>query len=138
LLPYHFSGSTLVLVGMILVLAAKATLVRAGLGLARPMADEDAVNATKRTLAIWMTLLLGGIGCIIGGLWGLVSLASAMTLAHFALSMAANILLLTLIAPDALISALDRARGTSPEERRLADETAADVAAFTAHRGDAG
>ena len=44
----------------------------------------------------------------------------------------AGILVLTLIATDALITALDRARGTTPEERRLADAAAAEVAAFTA------
>src|SRR5205814_5453010 len=54
LLPYHFTGSGLVVVGTLLVLAAKGTLVRAGLGLARPMADETARTATQKALKLWM------------------------------------------------------------------------------------
>jgi hypothetical protein len=132
LLPYHFTGSGFVVVGMFLVIAAKGTLVRAGLGLTRPMPDDAARTATSKALRLWMTLLLGGAACIVGGLWGLVSKASALTMVNFALSIGSNILVLTLIATDALITALDRARGTTPEERRLADETAAEVAMFTA------
>ena len=132
LLPYHFTGSGLVVVGMLLVLAAKGTLVRAGLKLTKPMHADAARNATGKTLKLWMALLIGGAACIVGGLWDLVSQASPLTLVNFALSMGANILLLTLIATDALITALDRARGTTPQERQLADEAAGQVAAFTA------
>jgi hypothetical protein len=132
LLPYHFTGSGLVVVGMLLVLAAKGSLVRAGLGLTKPMIGEAARDATRKTLKLWMALLISGAACIVGGLWDLVSQASPLTLINFALSMGANILLLTLIATDALITALDRARGTTAEERRLADEAAGQVAAFTA------
>jgi len=132
LLPYHFTGSGFVVVGMFLVIAAKGTLVRAGLGLTKPMPDDAARTATSKALRLRMTLLLGGAACIVGGLWGLVSKASALTMVNFALSIGSNILVLTLIATDALITALDRARGTTPEERRLADEAAAEVAAFTA------
>ncbi len=132
LLPYHFSGSGLVVVGMLLVLAAKGSLVGAGLRLTKPMPADTARHATQRTLRLWMALLITGAACIVGGLWGLVSQASPLTLVNFALSMGANILLLTLIATDALITALDRARGTTADERGLADEPAAQVAAFTA------
>lgn len=134
LLPYHFSGSGLVVLGMLLVLAAKATLVRAGLGLTKPMADDVARRATAKAQSLWLLLLVSGAACIVGGLWTMVSEASPLTLVNFALSMAANILLLTLIATDTLITALDRARGTTEDERRLADEAAAEVAAFTAER----
>jgi len=132
LLPYHFTGSGYVVAGMLLVLAAKGSLVRAGLGLTRPMVGEAARAATSKTLRLWMGLLLAGAALIVGGLWSLVSRASPLTLINFALSMGANILLLTLIATDALITALDRARGTTPEEQRLADDAVAQVAAFTA------
>jgi hypothetical protein len=132
LLPYHFTGSGYVVAGMLLVLTAKGSLVRAGLGLTKPMLGEAARAATSRALRVWMSLLLGGAALIVGGLWGLVSKASALTLINFALSMGANILLLTLIATDALITALDRARGTTPDEQRLAAEAASQVAAFTA------
>ncbi len=131
LLPYHFTDSGLVVVGMLLVLAAKSTLVRAGLGLTRPMRDEAARAATKKALTVWISLLVLGALFIVGGLWDLVSQSSAGTLINFALSMASNILLLTLIATDGLISGLDRARGTSAEERALADEVQEQLAAFT-------
>lgn len=134
LLPYHFTGSELVLVGTLLVLAAKSSLVRAGLRLTRPMTDEVARATTKRAQSLWMLLLMGGLGCIIGGLWDLISEASLLTIANFALSMGANILLLTLISTDALITALDRARGGTDEERALAAEAHTEIAAFTAVR----
>jgi hypothetical protein len=131
LLPYHFTDSGLVVLGMILVLAAKGTLVRAGLGLTRPMLGEVARKATQRALSVWVMLLLSGALCIVAGLWDLVSQASPLSLFNFALSMAANILLLTLICTDAFITGLDRARGTTDEERGLAAEVQAQLAAFT-------
>jgi len=134
LLPYHFTGSGLVVIGTLLVLSAKGSLVRAGLRLTRPMTDEHARRATQRAQTLWMTLLLSGIGFIVAGLWELISKASVVSLASFALSMAANILLLTLIATDTLIAGLDRARGVTPEEEQLADEAKTDIAAFTALR----
>ena len=136
LLPYHFTGSGWVIAGMLLVLAAKSTLVRAGLGLTRPMATEHARKATARAQSLWMLLLVSGAACIVGGLWDLVSSASPLTLANFGLGMAANILLLTLIASDALIMGLDRARGVTAEERALAEETQGQIAAFTAAAPD--
>ena len=134
LLPYHFTGSELVVIGTLSVLAAKGSLVRAGLGLTRPMTDDAARRATQRAQTIWMTLLVAGIAFIVGGLWDLISKASPVSLASFGLSMGANILLLTLISTDALIAGLDRARGVTPEESALAAETQADIAAFTALR----
>jgi hypothetical protein len=134
LLPYHFTDSGFVVLGTLLVLAAKGSLVRAGLALTRPMTDEVARKATQRAQTLWMTLLVAGIGCIIGGLWELIRQASVVSLATFGLSMGANILLLTLIATDALITGLDRARGVTPDEQALAAEAQTEIAAFTALR----
>jgi len=131
LLPYHFSGSELVVVGMLLVLGAKGSLVRAGLRLTRPMTGDVARTTTSRAQTIWMTLLIAGAGCIIGGLWDLVSRASPLTLVGFGLTMGANILVLTLIAADGMIAGLDRARGVTPDERALAEEVHGQIAAFT-------
>jgi hypothetical protein len=131
LLPYHFTDSGLVVVGMLLVLASKGTLVRAGLGLTRPMLGDVARKATQRALSVWVGLLIAGAAFIVGGLWDLLSRAPGLTLLTFVLSMASNILLLTLIATDALITGLDRARGTTATERALADEVQGQLAAFT-------
>lgn len=132
LLPYHFTDSGLVVLGMLMVLAAKGSLVRAGLRLTRPMTAEAARGATSRALSLWLTLLMLGAACIVGGLWTLVSRASVLTVVNFALSMSSNILLLTLIGTDGLISGLDKARGTTADERKLADEVAGQLATFTA------
>ena len=131
LLPYQLTQSGLVLAGMVLVLVAKASLVRAGLRLARPMSAEVARRATSRTLGIWMSFLICGIGCIAAGLWDLLAHVPALTVIHTAISAAANILLLTLITTDALITSIDRAHGVTADERRFADETRGQVAAFT-------
>ena len=131
LLPYHFSGSGLVALGLVLVLGAKATLVRAGLGLTKPMTDSVARAATSKALTMWMALLVAGAAAIIAGLWDIIEQASALAVVNFALSMGANILVLTVIATDGLISALNRARGTTPDEEKLADQAAAQVASFT-------
>lgn len=131
LLPYHFTVSGLVIVGMILIIAAKGTLVRAGLRLTRPMRDEEARSTTARAQTLWMIMLVAGALFIIGGLWELVSASSGMTLVSFALNMSSNVLLLTLISTDGLIAGLDRSRGTSAEERTLAEEVQGQLAAFT-------
>ncbi|MEZ4367456.1 MAG: hypothetical protein R2939_14450 [Kofleriaceae bacterium] len=131
LLPYHFSGSGLFVLGMILVVAAKLSLVRAGLGLARPLRPDAARAATARTLAVWLALLAGGIGMIVLGLWDALAQLGAADLFKFVLSIAANILVLTLICTDLLITGLDRARGESAEEAALADEATVQVGAFT-------
>lgn len=75
-----------------------------------------------------MALLIAGAACIVAGLWQLVSQASPLTLVSCALTMAANILLLTLSATDADHRARPRARHHGG---RLADEVGAQVAAFT-------
>ncbi len=134
LLPYHFTDSGLVVLGTLLVLAAKGTLVRAGLALTRPMTDDVARKATQRAQTVWMALLVAGIACIVGGLWELIEKASPVSLATFALSMGANIMLLTLIATDALITGLDRARGVTADEQALAAEAQIEIAGFTALR----
>ena len=134
LLPYHFTDSGLVVLGTLLVLTAKGTLVRAGLALTRPMTDDVARKATQRAQTLWMALLVAGIGCIVGGLWELIEKASPVSLATFALSMGANIMLLTLIATDALITGLDRARGVTADEQALAAEAQIEIAGFTALR----
>lgn len=131
LLPYHFTDSGLVVTGLLLVLAAKGSLVRAGLRLTRPMPGDAARRSTQRALSVWLALLMTGALFIIGGLWDLVSQAPVVTALNFALSMASNILLLTLISTDAIISGLDRARGTSAEERALAEDVLGQLAAFT-------
>ncbi len=132
LLPYHFTSSGLVILGMSLVLTAKATLVRAGVKLTRPMQPDAARSATSKALTTWLLLLMVGALCIVGGLWDLAARASALTVINFGLSMSSSILLLTLIGTDGLITGLDRARGSSEEERRLADEAQRQLASFTA------
>jgi hypothetical protein len=77
-----------------------------------------------------MALLVAGATAIVAGLWDIIEKASALSVVNFALSMGANILVLTVIATDGLISALNRARGTTPDEEQLADQAAAQVASF--------
>jgi len=131
LLPYQFTGSGFVVAGIALVVLAKASLVRSGLGLARPLSDEAARAATRRALAIWMSLFVAGVVCLVIGLFDLLRAMSVLSLVNFALSIAANILVLTLIGTDAVITGLDRARGSTPEERKYAEEAQAEIAAFT-------
>jgi hypothetical protein len=134
ILPYHFAGNGFVAVGMLLVIAANASLVKSGLHLARPMTPEAARAASTQAQHVWTFLLVAGVLCLIGGLWDLVKAASVKSMASFALSLAAHTLVLTLIATDAIIAALDRARGVTPEERALADASLGEVATFTATR----
>jgi hypothetical protein len=130
LLPYHMSGSNLVVIGMLLVLVAKSTLIRAGLGLTKPMDDATARQATQKALGLWMLLLIAGIVCITAGLWDFVKIAKVLTLGNFVLSIGANILILTLIATDGIIAALNRARGTTVDEEKLAVQAESQVAGF--------
>ena len=131
LLPYHVVGSGLVVFGMLLVVAAKLFLVRAGLGLARPMRADAANRATSRALLIWLLLLAAGALMLIAGLWDLVSRMSVLSALNFVLSIFSNILVLTLIATDMLITGLDRARGQTDEEAQLADDVIVQIGAFT-------
>lgn len=131
LLPYQLTGSGFVVVGLIAILLAKSTLVGAGLKLTRPMTPDVARKVTRRAQIVWMTLLVSGAACIGIGLRDIVSEMSVLTLINFGLSMASNILILTLIGADTVITGLDRARGSSADERKMADEAHAQIAAFT-------
>jgi len=113
--PITSAAAALVVAGMLLVLAARARSFRAGLRLTKPMPADAARHATKKTLTLWMTLLIAGAACIVAGLWQTGLAASPLTLVSFALTMAANILLLTLIATDALNH---RARPRAHDGRR--------------------
>lgn len=131
LLPYQLTGSGFVVVGLASIMIAKASLVGAGLKLTRPMTPEVARVQTRRALTFWMTLLIGGAVAIGIGLRDLIAEMSVLTAINFVLSMASNILILTLIATDTVITGLDRSRGSTPEERALADEAHQQIAAFT-------
>ena len=131
LLPYQLTGSGFAVVGLIAILLANASLVGAGLGLTRPMLPEVARVKTRRTLSVWMTLLIGGVVAIGVGLRDLLVELPVLSVINFVLSMASSILILTLIATDTVITGLDRARGSTPEERALADEAHQQIASFT-------
>jgi hypothetical protein len=63
-------------------------------------------------------------------LWDFVKIAKVLTLGNFVLSIGANILILTLIATDGIIAALNRARGTTVDEEKLAVQAESQVAGF--------
>jgi len=96
---------------MVGLIGAQIYLSRQGIKLARPETYDEAFALLSRIRATYLTLNLIGIGFAVYAMFGLfkqleMPWASILTMV---LSIAANVLLLTLIATDLLIANLYRA-----------------------------
>ena len=130
IVPYQLTGSGWYLGAMIALAAAQLALGRAGYALAKPTTHDDAVAlVSKARSAYLVSMLVFGV-CLLAALGALASELGVETIITTALSFETNVLLLTLIGSDLVITSLERARGLSTGTSHLVDETNRQLSAF--------
>ena len=130
IVPYQMTGSGWYIAAMLALLGAQVTLGRAGYALTKPMVHEEAVARVRKARATYLIAI---------GLFGLFLLIALGTLAKqlgvvsiitFVLSFEVNVLLLTLIGSDLVITNLDRARDAGAGATHLQEDSHRKLQAF--------
>lgn len=119
--PYQLTGSGWYVGAMLGLAAGQIALGRAGYALTRPTTHDDAVRLVARARATYVASMLGFGACLLVALGSMVEQLGASTIATTVLSFETNVLLLTLIGSDLVITSLDRARGLSTGTSHLVD-----------------
>jgi hypothetical protein len=132
IIPYQFTGEPWFIVGILLIVFAQALVARSGFRLARPLTQEEALGDIKRLRKFYMFLLLVAAACIIGGLGVLTKILHMKwtSIASTILKFESNVLTLTMIGADLVVTNLDRARHYTTGREHVEDETEQKIAAF--------
>lgn len=130
IVPYHVSGSGWFVAAMLALGAGQIILARAGFALAKPLTHEDAVRTVGRARAAYLVAMLAFGGCLVKALYIFVEQLGFTTIVTTVLSYQTNVLILTLIGSDLLITNLERARGLSTGTAHLAEESNKKLSAF--------
>jgi hypothetical protein len=130
--PYQFTGDTWFMAGILGVVAGQVLLARAGFALARPLPEEEALAAIKRVRTIYLVVMIGSAVCIVTALGGLTRLLNLRwtSVATTVLKFETNVLILTMIGADLVITNLDKARAYSAGRDHIEDQAEAKIAAF--------
>jgi hypothetical protein len=109
--PYQLTGSGWYLGAMIALAAAQLALGRAGYKLAKPVSHDEAVQMVAKARASYLLSMLAFAVCMLVALGSHAGQLGVSTIVTFALSFETNVLILTLIGSDLVITSLARARG---------------------------
>ncbi|MFN0251663.1 MAG: hypothetical protein ACKV2T_32605 [Kofleriaceae bacterium] len=131
-IPYQFTGSGWFIAGILGVVAGQAVLARAGFALARPMTADEAMVQIKKVRRYYMTVMILSAVLIIVALGSLVvKLNLAWTdVITAVLKFEANVLILTMIGADLVVTNLDKARKYTHGRDDVEDATEHKIAAF--------
>lgn len=132
IIPYQFTGSGWFVAGVLGVVAGQAVLARAGFALAQPLSEEEALRHIKRVRVYYVAVMFISAVLIIVALGSLVKqfdlrVADVITAV---LKFEANVLILTMIGADLVITNLDRARSQSVDRRHVEEHAEVKIAAF--------
>jgi hypothetical protein len=132
IIPYQFTGEPWFIVGILLIVFAQALVARSGFQLARPLSQDQALRDIKRVRKFYMVLLIVSAACIIGGLGVLTKLLHMKwtSIASTLLKFESNVLTLTMIGADLVVTNLDRARHYTAGQEHVEEQTEEKIAAF--------
>lgn len=132
IIPYQFTGDGRFITGVLLVVVGQGVLARAGFRLARPMSEAEAVKAIKFARKIYMLTMLLSAVLIVAALYGLVTQLHLRIsdVVLTVLKFESNVLMLTLIGADLVVTNLDRARTYTAGADHVEDAAEQKIAAF--------
>jgi hypothetical protein len=132
IIPYQFTASGWFIFGVILVMIAQGLVTRSGFALAKPLTQDEALKHIRRVRTFYMVLLVTGAVSIAAGLGVLVSLLHLKwtTVVTTLLKFESNVMILTTIGADLVVTNLDRARGYTEGKEHIEEETELKIAAF--------
>jgi hypothetical protein len=132
IIPYQFTGSGWFIAGVIGIVVAQSWLARSGFGLARPMDEHEALAAIKRVRKVYLaTMISSGILIIValGSLVAKLNLRPTDVITAI-MKFETNVLILTMIGADLVVTNLDRARGYTAGRGHVEEQTEVKIAAF--------
>jgi hypothetical protein len=131
-IPYQFTGEPWFMFGVFLIMVAQILVMRSGFALAKPMNQDEALHHIRRIRKFYLILLLSAAAAIIGGLGLLVKLLHMKwtTVITTILKFESNVMILTTIGTDLVVTNLDRARGYTEGKEQIEAETEQKIAAF--------
>lgn len=132
IVPYQFTGEELFMMGVMGVVFGQFWLARAGFALARPMDEAQALAAIKRVRKVYLITMIMSAVFIIVALWTLVKMVK-LRMSDVALSIMkfeSNVLMLTLVGADLVVTNLDRARSNVAGNDHIEEATIVKIAAF--------
>lgn len=132
IIPYQYTGSGWFIAGVIGVIAGQVILARAGFSLAHPQTEDEALRQIRRVRTYYMTVM------VVSGLLIVVALGSLVSQLHLSwtnvalavLKFEANVLILTMIGADLVVTNLDRARAHTVGKDHVEEHAEAKIAAF--------
>jgi hypothetical protein len=132
IIPYQFSASGWFIFGLLLVIVAQGLITRSGFALAKPLTQAEAIKHITRVRKFYIFLLVTGLVSIVGGLGVLVDLLHMKwtTVVTTVLKFETNVMILTTIGADLVMTNLDRARGYTEGKEQIEEETELKIAAF--------
>lgn len=132
IVPYQLTGSGWYVGAMIALAAAQLALGRAGYRLAKPVTHDEAVQMVGKARTAYLLSMLAFGACLLVALGSLAAKLGVSTIITFALSFETNVLILTLIGSDLVITSLARARGlqSGTDTTHLVAESDKQLAAF--------
>ena len=131
-IPYQFTGSGWFIGGVLGVIVAQSFLARSGFALATPMDEADALKHIKRVRTYYMGVMLVSAILIIVALGSLVAKLNLRPtdVITAVLKFETNVLILTMIGADLVVTNLDRARNYTAGRGHVEEQTEVKIAAF--------
>ena len=130
IVPYQLTGSGWYVGAMVGLAVAQLALGRAGYALAKPTTHEEAVKLVTKARSAYLLSMLVFAACLLVALGSLAAKLGASTIVSTVLSFEANVMILTLIGSDLVITALARSRGLQAGTTHLVEESNAQLSAF--------
>ncbi len=132
IIPYQFTGSGWFIFGVIGVMVGQGLLARAGFGLAKPMDDEEALRHIKKVRKLYVTVMITSGILIVIALGSLVAQLNlrATDVILAVMKFETNVLILTMIGADLVVTNLDKARKVTQGRDHVEDATETKIAAF--------
>lgn len=131
-IPYQFTGSVWFIIGVLGVVVGQAILARAGFALAKPLEEAEAFQHIRRVRIYYVAVMVTSAVLIIIALGSLVSLLHIRVsdVITAVLKFETNVLILTMIGADLVITQLDRARSSTVGKGHVEEQAEVKIAAF--------
>ena len=132
IIPYQFTGSGWFISGVLGLIVGQVVLARAGLSLAQPLLEDEAIKRIRRVRTYYLTVMILSGVLIVIALYSLVDVLN-MRLTDIitaVMKFEINVLTLTMIGSDLVITNLDRARSQTVGKGHVEEQAEVKIAAF--------
>jgi hypothetical protein len=132
IIPYQFTGSGWFITGVLGLIIGQGLLARAGFSLARPLHEGEALQAVRRVRTYYLAVMIVSAILIIIALGSLVAqlkMRPADVITAI-MKFETNVLILTMIGADLVITNLDRARSATVGKGHVEEQSEVKIAAF--------